>query len=135
MQIKTQLICDDVRVEVGGTFSAIGIYNEQLVVDATSRILLPRLAFVFVVSGLQGVGKISCRHQVTRVGDANEPPPSPMEQHEHVAERDEHNFVYVRSPMEVGEPGSFLSVFEGQTDAGTVVSRYVFRIGGPPQVQ
>ena len=133
MRIKAILVCEDVRLEVAGTLTAVGIYNERLVVEpGEAPIVIPKFAVLVVLAGLKGTTRIACRQRVARVGDPYEAPPPSMIAHEHSAENDEHSFVFQQTPLVVGAPGLFHFVFEARSDQGALVHDYSFSIERQP---
>src|SRR4051812_35061983 len=95
LRVKAFHVCEDVRVEATGQLTAIGLMHERLILPpGDAPIVLPPLAFLVVVAGLAGQERVRCRHTVSRVGDPYEPPPPPRESHDHLADADEHSFIY-----------------------------------------
>lgn len=129
MNLKALLVCDDIRVEVAGKLTAVGIYNERLVVGpGEGPVFMPKLAILVVVAGLTGARQISCRHRILRVGDVFEAPPRPFETHEHAGAYDEHNFIFAHSPMHFPAAGDYTVVVEVRTEAESAVYNYPFKL-------
>ena len=62
MKLKALLLCEDLRFEVGGTFTLVGVLGERILVSpGPDPIVMPKLAFVAVIGGLRGVDEIRFR--------------------------------------------------------------------------
>jgi hypothetical protein len=100
------LVCEDIRFELGGTVSLIGVFNERLIAPPGEGLIqIPRLAFLAVIGGLRGVDQISFRQWI-RLGDDDDPDPD-MTVEPHDPDSDEHNFVFAQSPMVFPEEGTY----------------------------
>ena len=63
--IRALVVCDDIRLEVGGTMTLVGVLADRIVVGPTageiaeaSDIVLPRAAVYSVVAGLAGTTEL-----------------------------------------------------------------------------
>ena len=53
--VRALVVCDDVRIELGGTVSLIGVYADRITVaPGDGDIVLGRLAIYTIVAGLTG---------------------------------------------------------------------------------
>jgi hypothetical protein len=131
MRLKAMLICDDVRVEVGGTLSLIGVCNERLIVDrglaGEDEIELPRLVFFAVISDLTGVEQIGFRQRIRRIEDSD-PDPLPLGFEPHDPAADEHNFVLSQTPMMFPGAGGYEVILDVDARGETVTYRYRFQL-------
>lgn len=95
MWVRALLLCDDVRLEMGKTFTAVGIHSEQIYVDATDGpITLPRLVVLAIVAGLSGQDRLLWRQTLTTVG--GEPAQRDrMRSEPHDPASDEHHLISV----------------------------------------
>src|SRR5688572_25506950 len=100
------LVCDDVRVELGGTMTLVGVYNERLIAPpGQGPIRLPKLMFVAIVGGLEGVETVTFRQRMREVStDVGDGPP---QRERHDPHADEHNFVFGDAPMLFPGPGVY----------------------------
>ena len=94
------LVCDDVRVELGGTMTLVGVHNERLLVPppADGPIRLPKLAFVAIVGGLEGADRVGFRQSIREVSEMTLPA-GQFQYEPHDPKSDEHNFVFGDAPM------------------------------------
>ena len=108
MNLRALLICEDVRLEVDGTLTLIGVRNDRLRVRApdSGPIALDHLSFLLVVGGLTGVERIGFRERVRHVADRR-PAERPLSYEAHNPTTDEHNFVFGHSPMVFPDYGSY----------------------------
>ena len=94
------LVCDDVRVELGGTLTLVGVHNERLIAPpGDGHIRLPKLMFVAVVGGLAGVERVGFRQRIREDSELVLPTGQPYTYEPHSPEADEHNFVFGDAPM------------------------------------
>jgi hypothetical protein len=101
--VRAFVMCDDVRLELGGTVSLIGVYADRITVaPGDGDIVLGRLAIYTIVAGLTGVRELAWRTSLILDGSA---PGAPlMETHEvHDARYDEHRIVSMVSPIALHE--------------------------------
>ena len=110
--LRALLICDDVRFEVGGTMTLVGVYADRILVEGGGdEIVLPRLAFFLVIAGLTGASEVTWRETLGRDGDPPGPPlAGGTEPHDPGA--DEHRFVHLVSPVALGRGGSYRYTLE-----------------------
>jgi hypothetical protein len=126
MQLKAVLLCEDVRIEVDGTLTLIGVYNERLIAPpGNGPIEIPRLAVLAVIRQLTGIQRIGVRHRIRQVDDTRlAEHPLAYEPHDPAA--DEHNFVFAHAPMRFAEPGAHELVLDLETEQLAVTHRYRF---------
>jgi hypothetical protein len=97
--LKAMLVCDDVRVELGGTITLVGVHNERLIAPTgDGQIRLARLMFFAVVGGLTGVDSVGYRQRIRETSEL-ELGAGPLTMEEHDPRADEHNFVFGDAPM------------------------------------
>lgn len=93
------LVCDDVRIELGGTITLVGVHNERLIVPAgDGQIRVAKLMFFAVVGGLEGVERVAFRQRIREVSELNLGT-GPLVEEPHDPRADEHNFVFGDAPM------------------------------------
>ena len=94
------LVCDDVRVELGGTLTLVGVHNERLIVAAPEDgpIRVAKLMFVAIVGGLSGIDSVGFSQRIRELSDASLGT-GPMQLEAHDPRADEHNFVFGDAPM------------------------------------
>ncbi len=127
MKLKAILVCEDIRFEVGGTVTLVGVYNERLVVEpGEGDIVLPKLAFLAVIGGLRGVERIGFRQWI-RLDDA-EPEIRELNVESHDPELDEHNFVFSQSPMVFPDAGTYEVALDLEIGTKRQAYRYPFRV-------
>lgn len=125
MRLKALLLCEDVRIEVGGTMTLVGVYNERLIAPPGEGALeVPRLAFVAVIGGLRGVEQLAYRQWIRLAED--EPPPAELVPEPHDPEADEHNFVLTESPMVFPDEGVYEIALDVQAGDRVQSYRYPF---------
>jgi hypothetical protein len=109
MKLKALLVCEDIRFELGGTVTLVGVFNERLLAppaeEGDPAIHIPRLAFLAVIGGLRGVERIGFRQWIRLDEDDLEDRPYVYEPHE--PESDEHNFVFSQAPMIFPDVGTY----------------------------
>src|SRR5688572_7396356 len=111
------LVCDDVRLEIGGTMTLVGVHSERLIAEpGDGAINVPKLVFVVVVGGLQGTERIGYRQRIREMselalggGD--------MQYEPHDPRADEHNFIFGDAPMVFPGPGVYEVVVDIEADA------------------
>jgi hypothetical protein len=132
---RTLLICDDVRFEVGGAMTLVGVYTDQLFVEPEDgALVLPRLAFCAVVAGLSGASRISWRKTLTLEGSASsfvlvegsEP---------HDVAADEHRLVHFAGPLALQGPGRYRLTLDldAADQRRTVEHRFSVELADSPQ--
>jgi hypothetical protein len=106
--LKAMLVCDDVRIELGGTMTLVGVHNDRLIAPpGDGPIRLARLMFVAIVGGLSGVESVGFRQRIRETSELVLPTGQPMTYEAHDAKADEHNFVFGDEPMLFPGPGSY----------------------------
>ena len=98
--LKAMLVCDDVRVELGGTLTLVGVHNERLIVDGPNDgpIRVAKLMFVAIVGGLSGVDSVGFRQRIREMSEVSLGT-GPLQLEAHDPRADEHNFVFGDAPM------------------------------------
>jgi len=115
MWLRALIVCDDIRLEVGGTVSLIGVHAERLLVGpGEGEILLPRLAIYTVVAGLTDVGELAWRQWLS--ADGTEPGAPVAEGRDpHDPGSDEHRIVNLIAPLALPGPGRYRLSIELET--------------------
>lgn len=111
MLLKALFLCDDVRVELGDTISAVGILAERVVVGP-GPIVLAKLSCVGVIRGLRGVDELRYRLRLGPATETSAAAAPAMGVESHAPDRDEHTFYFVRSPVTFDHPGTYRLVLE-----------------------
>jgi hypothetical protein len=122
-------MCEDVRLEVDGTLTLIGVYNDRLRSRAPrdQPLIVEHLAFLVVVGGLRGVDRVGFRERVRHVEDAR-PAEQPIAFEPHDPRTDEHNFVFGHSPMVFPAYGTYDVIvdIESAARSATYTHRFHF---------
>jgi hypothetical protein len=119
------LVCDDVRVELGGTITLVGVHNERLLAPPGDGALrLPKLAFVAIVGGLEGVERVGFRQRIRETSEVDMPPGA-LQYEPHDPRADEHNFVFGDAPMVFPGAGAYEVIVE--VEAGAQRASYACR--------
>lgn len=127
MKLKALLLCEDLRFEVGGTFTLVGVLGERIVVSAgPDPIVMPKLAFVAVIGGLRGVEEIRFRQWIRTSND--ELPLGALRSEPHDPTTDEHNFVFSESPAVFPGEGTYEIGIDLQIEQHRATYRYPFAI-------
>lgn len=125
---RALLMCEDVRVEVDGTLTLIGVYSDRLRVRAEpGPIVLEHLAFLLVVGGLQGVERVGFREHVRRV-EHDDRPDQALAFEAHDPRAAEHNFVFGHAPMVFPEEGTYEVAIEIEAAMYHVTFRHRFSV-------
>lgn len=122
------LVCDDVRVELGGTITLVGVHNERLIAPpGDGPIRLAKLAFVVIVGGLEGVERIGFRQRIREASELSLPAGAPLQYEAHDPRADEHNIVFGDAPMLFPGVGSYeVAVdIDAQGNRATYFSRFM----------
>ena len=126
MKLKVLLLCEDVRFEVSGTFSVIGVLGERVVVSpGEDEIVFPKLAFLAVLGGLRGVEQLAFRQWI-RTDDTD--PTAELRVEPHDPETDEHNFLFAQSPMVFPDEGTYEIGIDVEVGQRRATYRYAFSI-------
>lgn len=126
MKLKALLLCEDVRFELSGTFSVIGVLGERVTVSGgDDEIVFPKLAFLAVLGGLRGVEQLAFRQWI-RADDAD--PTGELRVESHDPETDEHNFLFARSPMVFPGEGTYEIGIDVEVGPRRATYRYPFAI-------
>jgi hypothetical protein len=129
LNLRALLVCEDVRVEVDGTLTLIGVRNDRLRVRAQEPgpIVLDHLSFLLVVGGLTGVERIGFRERIRHVND-DRPAEQPLAYEAHNPTTDEHNFVFGHSPMVFPDDGRYEVIVDVETALETTTYRHRFGV-------
>lgn len=129
MKIRALIICEDVRLEVGGTVSLIGVFNDRIIVDPGEEreapLQIPRLAFVGIVQDLRGMDRVRFRFRIRRDADPD-PPGVAFAAEAHQPDANEHNYVVMNAPMVFPGPGAYEAIFEAEAKGERLELRYRF---------
>jgi hypothetical protein len=136
MFCKAIFVCDDVRFELGGSTTFVGVHGEKLVVQAGrpgDPVRFPQLSFVTIVGGLAGVERIAYRHTLRAVDAQVEPREEPMRVEAHDPTSDEHSFIFGDAPMELPGTGVYELATELEVPGPLQATyRYRFRVEYAP---
>ena len=120
------LVCDDVRVELGGTVTLVGVHNERLIAPpGDGPIRLAKLMFVAIVGGLEGVESVGFRQRIREESELVLPTGQPMTYEPHDPRADEHNFAFGDAPMVFPGVGRYEVALD--IDAGGQRATYISR--------
>jgi hypothetical protein len=115
MWLRALIACDDVRLELGGTVSLIGVYADRIVVPpGDGEIVLPRLAIYTVVAGLAGATELAWRQWLS-AGDTEPEAPIAEGRDPHDPGADEHRIVNLLAPLALPGPGRYRLTIELET--------------------
>ena len=107
MWLRALLLCNDVRFEVGGTMTLVGVFTDRIVVEpGDGPLVIPRLAIYSVIAGLTGITEIAWRQTLSEVGHVPGGPLVEGSEH-HDREADEHRLVNILSPLALPGPGRY----------------------------
>jgi hypothetical protein len=129
--VRALVVCDDVRLELGGTVSLIGVYADRITVaPGDGDIVLGRLAIYTIVAGLTGARELAWRTSLILDG-ADRGAPLTEAREVHDASHDEHRIVSMASPITFREGRYRLELeLEAQQVKRTVEYRFlVERVG------
>jgi hypothetical protein len=111
--LRSLLLCDDVRFELGGTVSLVGVYADHIVVGIEGEadmIELRQLAIHCVIAGLRDCKKLEWRQIL--LGEDVEPAVLGEGTDAHDPTEDEHRLVNLLAPFQVPGPGTYRIVVE-----------------------
>ena len=129
MKLRAFVLCDDIRMELGGQVTAVGIYGERITVGpGEGDIVLPRLSLYAVVSGLVGASQVLYRLRMVPAAMQDMTSDTPMNQDAHLPDNDEHNFVFVQVPAVFEQEGRFTAILEVEAAGEQLAYRYTFSI-------
>jgi hypothetical protein len=127
MKLKAMLICEDIRFEVGGTVTLVGVFNERLIAPpGEGELQIPKLAFLAVIGGLRGVERIGFRQWIRLAED--DPEERALMYEPHNADNDEHNFVFSQAPMVFPGAGTYEVAIDVEVDGRMQGYRYRFAV-------
>jgi hypothetical protein len=121
MRLRALLLCDDVRFELGGTMTLVGVYADRIVVGSgvgpggsSELIHLPRLAIYSVVAGLTEANELTWRQTLVVEGEG---PGAPVAEgrEPHDPTSDEHRLVNILSPFTLPGSGRYRLIVELET--------------------
>ncbi len=128
MNQRALLVCEDIRVEVDGTLTLIGVYSDRIHVRAEpGPIVLEHMAFLLVVGGLLGVERVGFRERVRHVEDVRAAE-EPIRYEAHNPEANEHNFVFGHAPMVFPDEGAYEVIVEVEAAMQMTEYRHRFRV-------
>lgn len=131
MHLRALLMCEDVRLEVDGTLTLVGVFNDTLpvrrAVGAGGIVHLEHLAFLLVVGGLTGIEQVGFREVVSRAGAFIDDEPD-LEYQPHDRATDEHNFVFGHAPMSFPDFGDYEIAVIVATGSERTTYRHRFRV-------
>lgn len=116
MELKAKLFCDDVRREIGNKLTVVGVYNDAIVFPGGTgkKVALPKLAAVFIITGLEGLSDFEYRHWF-KFGDVPDPE-VPWARENHNPQTSDHNFINQISPAVFPGNGTFSSSLSVRQD-------------------
>lgn len=125
--MRALVVCDDVRLELGGTVSLIGVYADRIAVaPGDGDIVLGRLAIYTIVAGLTDVHELAWRTSL--IPDGADPGAPLAEAREvHDASYDEHRIVSMLSPITFRE-GRYRLALELETKREKRTLEYRFLV-------
>ena len=129
MHLKSQLICEDARFELGGTLTLVGVQREVVSgIGGKDGPSFARLMFVSTVCGLSGVGALACRHTLRALDAAHSSREQPLCEEAHDSELDEHTFLFGNAPFSFPTPGRYEIALEPVVPGQPATFRYPFRV-------
>ncbi len=136
MRLRASLVCEDVRFEVGGKLTAVGIGARIEAEPGDGPLIVPRLAFLAVVGDLRGQGEVAYRHYVVPAGAHDHEPP-PLSREAHDPAQDEHTFVLALAPLVLDDGGWYECVLEVESEVARLRDQRRFEVrrgdlGGSP---
>jgi hypothetical protein len=106
--VRSLLLCEDVRFELGGTLTLVGVHSDRITLEPiTDEILVPRLALFAVVAGLTGVSEIQWRQTIVEVETGVAVLVADDLREERDPSRDEHRFVHLAGPIALPRAGRY----------------------------
>jgi hypothetical protein len=112
VRLRSMLLCDDVRFELGGTMTLVGVYADRMIVAGDgAELVMPRLAFFTVIAGLKGVTELAWR-QTLRRDDGSVLVDASAAREPHDAAYDEHRLVHLAGPVALPGPGRYRLAIE-----------------------
>jgi hypothetical protein len=115
MWLRALLLCSDVRFEVGGTMTLVGVFTERIIVEpGDGPLVIPRLAVYSAIAGLSGITELAWR---TTLSELDRPAERPLIEgrEPHDVGADEHRLVNILSPLALPGPGRYLLAMELET--------------------
>lgn len=136
MWLRALLLCDDVRLEAGGTLTAVGIHGEHVrVLAGPDPIVLPKLVVLAIVWGLEGVERFSWRHSLAPEDGPPVVRPT-LREEPHDPTATEHRLVTVLSPVQFGGAGRYrlsLELVAGRERHGYELPFEIVRLPPPAE--
>jgi uncharacterized protein DUF6941 len=131
VNLRALLLCEDVRIEVDGTLTLIGVRNDRLLVrlPESGPIVLQTFVVLVTVSGLGGYDRIGFRAAIMSVDDMRVLDTAPSYQ-EHAPSADEHNFIFSYASIAFPTPGTYEFVVELEVVMQSVKYRHRFTVEG-----
>jgi hypothetical protein len=125
MFLKAVLVAEDVRFEIGGTMTIVGVFGERLLVPAGAPLDFARVVFVTIVGGLTGVQRLGYRHTLRAIDGPAQTRETPLRHEPHDPTTDEHTFLFGESPLAFPGVGAYELTTE--IEAGTTRGKYSYR--------
>lgn len=128
MYCRAILICEDVRLDMNGTMTLIGVHSERLMAPpGKGPMQVPSLRFVTIVGGLRGADSLKYRHHLRATSEREQIDQAFLEE-KHDAASDEHNFVFGGGAMVFPGEGEYELVTEVEAGGQRKAFRYRFEI-------
>lgn len=127
VKLKALLLCEDVRFEMAGTVTLVGVFNERVFAPpGQGPIQFAKLSFLAVIGGLRGVEEISFRQWIRLEDDEGELPEMSIQRRD--PRHDEHNFVFTQSPMVFPDVGVYEVAIDLEVGERRASYRYSFLV-------
>lgn len=137
--LRSLLLCDDIRLEIGGAMTLVGVYTDQIFVsqesqESTTGIVFPRLGIYAIVAGLTGTTELVWKKTLLYEGVSIDGPPTLEGTEQHDPTADEHRLVTVLSPIAFPKPGRYclLFTFETKRERRSVEHHFTLAFGQRP---
>lgn len=129
MFLKAQLICEDVRFELAGTMTLVGIHREIVAgIQMPEGIQFARLVAVTMVGGLTGVREVQHRHALRSVSGEHVSRELPFAAEAHDPTADEHVFLFGDAPLTFPAAGAYELTLELRAMRQEATYRYGFQV-------
>jgi hypothetical protein len=127
MKLKSVIVADDLRHEVGNKYTVVGMYFDSIIFPAgTGPVGLPKLCVLFIIQGLRG--REALRYRMW-LDDGEEPSQAPeLKVEAHKPETDEHLFSLQLAPAIFPAPYKILASLDVEVDGTMHTFRYQFAI-------
>jgi hypothetical protein len=127
--VKAFLICEDVRFELPGSVSLVGVQREVVhgVASEHGAVWFPRLVGVAMIGGLAGLGEVQHRFTL-RGSDGASSRERPFASEVRDRTADEHVFLFGNAPMTFPAPGRYELELELVARGERSTYRYAFQV-------